>query len=102
MTSKDNLVGTQYGLLTIIDIVDTNKVKCRCECGNEIISDLKKLKYGKQKSCGCLTSKSKLKDISGQRFGKLMAIEYTGKIKNHSAIWLCQCDCGNTVFDRIN
>ncbi len=102
MTDKDNLVGSQYGLLTIIDIVDTNKVKCRCECGNEIIFDLKKLKYGKRKSCGCLTSKSKLKDISGQRFGKLIAIEYTGKIKSHSAIWLCQCDCGNTVEVKVN
>lgn len=36
----------------------------------------------------------KCKDITGQRFGKLVAIKRT-KIKNHNAYWLCECDCGN-------
>lgn len=31
------------------------------------------------------------KDIAGQRFGRLVAIEYLGK-----SLWLCKCDCGNT------
>lgn len=34
-------------------------------------------------------------DITGKRFGKLVAVEYVGK-RNHSSYWLCQCDCGNT------
>ncbi len=29
-------------------------------------------------------------DIKGQRFGRLLAIEYAGGCK-----WLCKCDCGN-------
>lgn len=33
----------------------------------------------------------KLKDISGQKFERLTAIEYVGNGK-----WLCKCDCGNT------
>jgi hypothetical protein len=36
----------------------------------------------------------KLKDIKGQRFGKLSVIEYAGKNRT-SAQWLCECDCGN-------
>ena len=35
-------------------------------------------------------------DIKGQRFGKLVAIEYVGHYKKRTA-WLCQCDCGNTI-----
>ena len=35
-------------------------------------------------------------DLKGKRFGKLVAIERAGKTKNDNALWLCQCDCGNT------
>lgn len=38
---------------------------------------------------------SKLRDITGQRFGKLVAVEYTGEIKYHKAVWKFKCDCGN-------
>jgi len=36
-------------------------------------------------------------DITGQRFGRLVAIRPTGKSYSH-IIWQCQCDCGNTSF----
>ena len=36
----------------------------------------------------------KIKDISGQKFGQLTAIEFVG-VENNKAIWLCKCDCGN-------
>ena len=41
------------------------------------------------------------KDITGQRFGRLIALEYIGrrkrgiKKKYTVPIWKCQCDCGN-------
>lgn len=39
--------------------------------------------------------KFQVKDISGQRFGRLTVVELTGKkTKSGNAIWLCQCDCG--------
>lgn len=43
----------------------------------------------------------KIKDITGQRFGRLVALGYVGNIlmgkKNAPfAGWLCRCDCGNT------
>nr|WP_321303361.1 hypothetical protein [uncultured Trichococcus sp.] len=37
-------------------------------------------------------------DLAGKRFGKLVAVERSGKTKNDSALWLCQCDCGNTAI----
>lgn len=39
--------------------------------------------------------KSEDKNIVGQRFGRLTAIEPKEKQKNGAMIWQCQCDCGN-------
>ena len=39
----------------------------------------------------------KYKDITGQRFGKLVAIRPTEKRKGTNVVWLFKCDCGNTV-----
>lgn len=39
----------------------------------------------------------KIKDLSGQHFGKLTVIEDTGERKNRQVVWLCQCECGNTI-----
>ncbi len=43
------------------------------------------------------------KDITGQRFGKLVAIEPTEKREgNGSVVWKCQCDCGNVTYVSQN
>lgn len=39
---------------------------------------------------------SKINDLTGKKFGRLKVIEYYGSNKNGRALWLCQCDCGNT------
>lgn len=36
---------------------------------------------------------SRFQDLTGQRFGKLVVVEYAGKIKGKTK-WLCKCDCG--------
>ena len=36
-----------------------------------------------------------IKDITGQRFGKLTAIRLDGFTPGRGAMWLCRCDCGN-------
>lgn len=40
---------------------------------------------------------AKFKDISGQRFGRLVVIERTNRPENvkNGTYWLCKCDCGN-------
>jgi len=38
---------------------------------------------------------SKFIDITGQRFGKLVATKRVNKINQHGSYWLCKCDCGN-------
>lgn len=34
-------------------------------------------------------------DLTGQRFGKLVAVEIAGVDKKRNTLWKCQCDCGN-------
>ena len=42
---------------------------------------------------------NKVKDLTGQRFGKLTVIKRCGSTntKHKVALWLCKCDCGNEV-----
>ncbi len=37
------------------------------------------------------------KDVSGQRFGKLVALRPTAKRERGSVIWVMRCDCGSEV-----
>lgn len=37
---------------------------------------------------------SRLIDLTGQRFGRLVAIKQVGKNKSGYQLWLCRCDCG--------
>lgn len=39
---------------------------------------------------------SKINDLTGKKFGRLTVIKYYGSNKHGRALWLCQCDCGNT------
>lgn len=40
-------------------------------------------------------------DLTGQRFGKLVAIKEAGKLNGY-VTWLCKCDCGNEKAMRTN
>ena len=55
--SKD-LSGRQFGRLTVIERIDGPSVKvhwrCRCRCGNELITITHSLNAGLTQSCGCL------------------------------------------------
>src|SRR5665213_2050276 len=70
---------------------------CKCDCGIEKWVEGQGVREGRRQSCGCLqrelAGKRSLKDISGQKFGRLQVlgsyIRKQGKI-----FWLCKCDCG--------
>lgn len=38
-----------------------------------------------------------IKDLSGQRFGRLLILSYEGQNKHRQSVWKCQCDCGTLV-----
>lgn len=42
------------------------------------------------------TISGRVRDLSGERFGKLQVIGYAGRDSAGSAMWLCRCVCGIT------
>ena len=39
-----------------------------------------------------------MRDLTNQRFGRLIAIEPTPERKTRSIVWKCRCDCGREAF----
>lgn len=84
---------------------------CKCECGNIVSINGTSLTKGHTKSCGCLLkeiskknmkkiqpigAKSRLIDLSGNKYGKLTVIQRDEQnSKQNKPMWLCQCECGN-------
>ena len=73
--------------------------RCVCDCGGEILLDTRALQRGTMRDCGCKTRvKPGQKDITGQRFGRLVAQMPLQKRDNSgSALWHCVCDCGSEI-----
>ena len=103
-------LGKRYGRLTVIEKVNSKNGRarwlCQCDCENQIVVFGKLLRNGHVKSCGCLKRDktierniSKVKNLIGQRFGKLTVISEGNLLKKSSGknirTWICQCDCGN-------
>ena len=103
---KLDLKGQKYGRLTVLEQADSRispngtKVtmwKCQCDCGNIVYRSSGNLRHVAHPSCGCwkseMTSKRKLEDLTGQRFGRLVVIE-RAETTHVSTRWKCRCDCG--------
>lgn len=43
---------------------------------------------------------AKIKDLVGKRFNKLVVLSDCGRSSDGSVLWLCKCDCGNTIKAR--
>lgn len=43
-----------------------------------------------------------IKDITGQRFGRLIVVSYSHTNKFRKSCWVCKCDCGNEVIINRN
>ncbi len=73
---------------------------CRCTCGGTILLDTRTLQRGTVRDCGCISRvKPGQKDITGQKFGRLTALEPTQlRSSKGSTIWKCRCDCGGEVY----
>lgn len=108
--TRRDITGVRFGRLTAIRPTEKRLCgavvwECRCDCGNITYVSLGNLKSRGTRSCGCLhkdcmvqAGEKKKKDLTGQRFGKLVAIESTEQRKRRQVVWRCKCDCGNTAF----
>ena len=45
---------------------------------------------------------SKIKNLTGQQFGRLKALEHVGKSKSGHALWLCICECRNEKIVSVD
>lgn len=95
-------IGYRVGLLTVEAPTNERKSRytiwrCRCDCGGTILLDTRSLQRGTVRDCGCQTKvKPGQRDLSGERFGKLVCLEPTQERGNRgTVIWRCRCDCGN-------
>lgn len=107
MGKTRDLTGQRFGKLVALTMLDERKNnsvvwECQCDCGNITKVTSRNLVTGKTSSCGCRhvgpPRQTNIKDITGQRFGRLTALKPTEKRYNGSIVWECQCDCGNTVY----
>lgn len=101
-----NLAGRVSGDLTVIKRFGSYKDEdlwlCRCNCGNRHIALQSRLTDGSITNCGCKKRGRKRADITGQRFGKLVAQEYLFDDYRNQACWLFRCDCGNEKILSYN
>lgn len=106
MKYKD-LTGLRIGKLTVLEPTEERirsavVWRCRCDCGNEILIESRRLKPGVVYSCGCEKAPADdRKDLTGLRFGKLTVEGRSGnKAKDGNPLWRCRCDCGREVDVR--
>jgi hypothetical protein len=98
-----DLTGMKFGRLTVISFNKINRFhqatwNVVCNCGNASVAVGSAMLSGITVSCGCQqydNFRKKRLELSGMRFGRLVAIEITGKKNNAGRYyWRCICDCG--------
>ena len=98
-----DLAGQRFGQLVVVRPTSERRNgsvvwECTCDCGKTTFANTNNLRSGNTTSCGCSRIGKKTVDLTGQRFGKLIAVRPTGEVKNGNAVWECKCDCGETTF----
>lgn len=102
MGFRNNLTGKSFGKLTVIGFdYSKNMWECTCSCGGHRFAKTKELTRGDVKSCGCLHRQKLSKDITGNRYGKLVAVRLDHRDEDGRAYWECRCDCGESVVVGI-
>ncbi len=103
-TDRD-LVGATFGFLTVVEQAAalergdgaTRKMwLCVCVCGSRKAIREHNLLDGETRSCGCQRYELLVRDLTGERFGKLVVLERAEGNGQRGAVWKVACDCGGT------
>lgn len=106
MSRKTDLTGMRFGKLTVLEATGEIQERyqlwrCKCDCGNEIKVNTKRLRCVSDISCGC-TARSvpseTPSDLTGKRYGMLTVLESDHLTGTQRPSWLCRCDCGNECY----
>lgn len=66
--------------------------RMRCECG-ETRNMQPQRALASVGHCGAVVHR--VDDLTGSRFGRLVALSLSGKSRKRDALWRCACDCGS-------
>lgn len=103
----EDIQGKKFGKLTVVQKSEKRSCghilwECRCDCGNTTYVRKGNLINGSVRSCGCVKKNiyenPSFRNLSGQQFGRLTALEPTAKRQGGSVVWKCQCDCGDIAY----
>lgn len=108
-----DIIGSEINGWTILEIIPSDnsnvhtRAICQCQCGTIKEVRLSYVRQGRSKDCGCgrkaMLRETLTKNIIGQRFGKLVAVELleeSNKFKRR--LYRCKCDCGNETVVPSN
>lgn len=103
MPKYANLEGKRFGRLIVLEKTSEREKGycvwiCRCDCGNEIRVNTKRLTRGVVTNCGCIPKtdarRGKIaEDLTGRTFSNLKVL-YRAKNKQNRTAWMCACGCG--------
>jgi len=69
--NKQDLVGKKFQYLTVLEKLRNGKVMCECDCGTVRSFNLRDVKRGKTKGCGCRRNTPELRALAKERALKL-------------------------------
>lgn len=100
-----DLAGREFSAWTVLARHGTAWL-CRCRCGAERSVDGHSLRSGASASCGCAPRPSRVVDLTGRRFGRLVVERRDGNENadgSGQAMWLVRCDCAadSGQFHRV-
>lgn len=105
MPSRLNLIGNVYDELMVVEMLYNynNKRRTYCKCitvnGDTVIVRADALRSGATHCAKGAGKTGRPMDITGKRFGLLVAIRPTEmRSSNGAVIWECVCDCGNITY----
>lgn len=102
---KTDYTGKEITGYTVIKYAGNGKWIVRCnDCGKEKRVLSVKIKRDIVPACSCQKTHKTRIDITGNRYGSLVAKEFVGVYPNGSYMWRFECDCGNKdyIADRSN
>lgn len=104
--NQNDIVGQRFGMLLVEECLGTVNGKlryqCRCDYGNDKVTDRYALLKGTTSSCGCRRLINP-EDIIGKRYGRLIVIECVGREDGRQwgqYKYRCHCDCGKVTYVR--
>jgi len=110
MPAAIDIKGQAFGSLTTRRLVSAPRARalrlrgahwlCRCECGRYKIARGCALRSKHIRSCGCRFLVEGI-DVTGERYGALVAIKRSDIKGAQGASWLFQCDCGSSPTIRL-